>query len=325
MLVGCCLMVVIEPAVGQEQREVLLQVGRLFAGQTDTANVWPQFEIPSAGIICAESGLTLFVSSHGEPAISSELEGAEEVGAGQFILPQPPEGLEFVCFDLSYPMGDERLVAVPLIEKAYSITDPVLATLTLFYHESFHRFQEEQFGETSATGYSPLQEVRLPIRLINSVEFGALAEQERELLIEALQEPDLSRKQRILKHYVASRRQRMNMVPQHLREAEAHHERKEGSANLVGLELALAAAGLPESGVRGAVVDDLRNTPAFAGQDYMNNPYRHWHIYATGSAIGLLLQDFEVAWRERVQGGWTPYALLLDDVVGLEASAAHGR
>lgn len=323
MLMGCWLGVSVTQAAGQEQREMLLEVGRLVGGQTVTAKVWPQFEVPATGIVCAEAGLTLFVSADA-PSIHAKLEGAEEVGAGQFLLPEPPEGLEFVCFDLAYRIGNERLVAVPLIDAVYSITDPVLATVTQFYHESFHRYQEERFDETIGPGYWPLQEVRIPIHVINSVEFGALAERERQLLSEALKEPVLSRKQRILKHYVAIRRERMNLVPQHLREGEAHHERKEGSANLVGLELAFAAAGLPESAVRGTVVDDLRNTPAFVGQNYMDNPYRQWHIYATGSAIGLLLQDFGVPWRERVEEGWTPYGLLLQDVVGGDASAAHG-
>lgn len=313
------------PTAAQGQGDLLLGIHRMAErGPSRAVGIWPGFHVPTEFILCARNGITLVASSEATVALADRPEVVEDLGGGAVLLSAPPPGLEHVCFDLSYAFGESTLLAVPLLSQLYSVTDPVVANLSQLYHEAFHQFQEKEFAATSESGYAVFKEVRIPVAVMNSPEFGRLAAEERALLTGALREPDLKLKRALLGQYVSRREERLKLVPPDLREAEAHHERKEGTAKMVGLTAAFAVAGLEREEVRDAVVQDLGNTPAFSGQDYMSNAYRRWHVYATGAALGLLLDDFGVAWRERVQDGGTPYMLVVRDVVDQGAATAHG-
>lgn len=298
---------------GQGQRDLLVGVARMAAaGPARTAGIWPGFAVPTEFILCGRTGLTLAVASALPDSVSRGSDVVERLDVGGVLLSGPPPGLDPVCFDLSYSWGASNLLAVPLILESYGITDPITANLSQLYHEAFHQFQEASFAATREGGYSVFEEVRIPLAVINSPKFGQVAEQERVLLASALGEPDPALRWASIERYIRLREERSELLPLDVRQAEAHHERKEGTANLVGLAAAFAVVGPGEGAVRRAVVDDLENTPPFAGRRYMSHPYRRWHVYATGAALGILLDDLGVAWRGRVADGATPYALLAE-------------
>lgn len=307
----------------QDEKSVLQRVNQLLeAGRLSESQVWPGFRIPTEIVLCGRTGSTLVRLERGvaAPAVTGEV---EEVSPNAYLLPSPPPGLERVCFDLEYSIGGTDVIAVPLISAVYTIGDPVLANLVQFYHEAFHRYQEFHFEPTRGSDLQPLQEVRAPVAVLNSSGFARLARQERDELMRALNEPDRESKRAAVGRYLRLRERRLAGVPE-IMEAEAHHERKEGIAHLVGLEIAFQVVAKGKGAVRGAILDHLEKTPAFLGDDYMAHPYRRWHVYGTGAALALLLTDFGVPWRERVGAGETPYSLIVTEVADRATEAAHG-
>jgi hypothetical protein len=84
----------------------------------------------------------------------------------------------------------------------------------------------------------------------------------------------------------------------------------------VGYEAALLALEGSTKRVVEIVRADLLATPAFDASPNMSS-YRHWHIYATGSAIGLILDRLDVDWRPDIQRGSTFWDLLERAVAGV--------
>lgn len=255
----------------------------------------------------------------GQPLSISPSVGAN---TGIYLFAEPLPGLGFVCFDLEYSAGQTKLMAVPLIDSVYSLTDPLLANLAQLYHEAFHRYQEEHFAHTHGEAtYSPLQEPKIPLEIIRSQEFQRLARIERVLLADALAVTDPDSLRSLLRTYLGVRWKRMQLLsPQH-RTAEPHNERKEGSANLVGYEAAYLATRGTTAGITDLVTTDLLATPPFESEDYMSSGYRQWHIYATGAAIGLLLDRMNIDWRKAIQDGATFEELLRQAVSFVEQNA----
>lgn len=309
--------------VAQDERSILKRVDRLLeAGRVAAPDVWPGFRIPAEVILCSRSGLTLVRLEHraDPPWVTGN---TEEVSPRSYLVSSPPTGLEHVCFDLEYSLGGSELVAVPLISSVYTLDDPILANLVQFYHEAFHRYQQLHFQPTRGSGLQPLQEVQLPLEVLNEDGFARLAREERHELARALSAEGPDSKRAAIERYIQLREQRL-AHDKRIGDAEAHHERKEGVAHLVGLEAAFRVAERDEDAVRKAVLDHLRNTPAFLGEEHMAHPYRRWHVYGAGAALALLLTDFGVSWREMVTAGETPYSLVVREVGGREAEAAHG-
>jgi hypothetical protein len=284
-------------------------------GAARAAGVWPGYRIPIEYIICNADGPTIVTTASPPPSKFGQplsISPSTTTGTTVYLYAEPPPGLDFVCLDLEYPVGQARLLAVPLIDSVYSLTEPVLASLALLYHEAFHRYQDDHFAHTHGdTTYRPLLEPKIPLQIIQSQEFQRLARIERVLLADALAvvgKPNSLRS--ILRNYLSARWKRMQLLAPEHRGAEPHNERKEGSANLVGYEAAhLVAQGTTE-GVASLVIADLLATPGFGGEDYMSNGYREWHIYATGAAIGLVLGRLNIEWRQAMQDGATFEELL---------------
>ena len=277
-----------------------------------TRDVWNGFAVPTQFLVCRASGETVVV---GDAATRARLGAvpADPTRGGIGVLATPPGRLADVCFDLAFAVGTARLIAVPVIGALYSITDSLTANVVQLYHEAFHAFQTGAFAPTRGSPYAVLQEVRLPLALIRSPAFDSLARVERHLFAEAVRSTEADTVRARLVRALAVRDARMQLLPPSLRQAEAHHERKEGSAQWVGYTAAMRRLRRSRADVSALVARDLEHTPSFAdGQpdDYFGNSYRQWHIYATGAALALLLERLGVAWQAEIQSGATFDALV---------------
>lgn len=282
-----------------------------------TRNVWTSYEVPTQFVVCRPSGRTVVV---GDTATLARFGvGDTDATRGMRLLPTPPGRLADICFDLAFTVGSARLVAVPVVGALYSIGDSLTANIVQLYHEAFHAFQARVFAPTRAGEFAPHQEVRLPLEIIRSPAFDSIARIERRLLAEALRTDQRDSTSALLTEYLALRDARMQLLPPKLRNAEAHNERKEGSAQWVGYTATFRRMRRSPTAVRDLIVLDLQRTPSFAAgrlNDYFGNSYRQWHIYATGAAIGVLLEKRGVRWRDAIQEGATFEELLRNHLRG---------
>jgi hypothetical protein len=285
---------------------LLLAIGAMAQdGAASTRDVWPAFSVPSQFVACRSGGRTIMV---GSADVRSRLEGSpgSVTRDGMLLLATPPGRLASVCFDLDFRVGDSRLIAVPVVGPMYSVGDSLTATVVTLYHEAFHAFQGQRFSPTRTGQYTAHQEIRIPLGLVRSTAFDSLARAERLLLAEALRLRQSDSIRAVVSRYLDVRASRMQLLPPALRQAEAHNERKEGSAQWVGYTAALIRMGRSREDVRALIARDLRETPSFTAgdaKDYFGNAYRKWHVYATGAALAELLDRAGVAWREEIQAG----------------------
>jgi len=270
-----------------------------------TRDVWPGYVVPSQFMACSAIGTTVVVGDSATLAYFGT--GSAETAHRRIrLLPTPPAQLAGVCFDLAFKVGQVQLVAVPVIGVLYSIRDSLTSNVVQLYHEGFHAFQGRTFAATRASQYAPWQEVRLPLEVVRSPAFDSLARVERLLLIESLRSEQLDSVRILLATYLHVRDMRMRLLSPKFALAEAHNERKEGSAQWVGYTAALLRMRGSRVEVPQIIALDLQHTPSFGegrSDDYFGNGYRQWHIYATGAAIGVLLEKLGIEWREELQAG----------------------
>jgi hypothetical protein len=207
------------------------------------------------------------------------------------------------------PFEGSRLVAFPLLDSIYSIREPVLATVSAVFHEAFHLRQLNArwfFSIPREASNAP------PRSLIDSQEFQELAARERALLAQALEVVEADSLRALLRTYLDVRATRSGLFPADVNAYEAHEERKEASAELIGYRAGLESVDGNLERLVPLVRSDLENTPPF-DDPRATHPmgyFRQWHIYATGAAIGILLERLGVDWREEMQRGATFVDLL---------------
>ncbi len=270
--------------------------------------IWPGYVGPTEFVLCGRSHGTIILAR--EP-VPSSLQRADRLqgGAPIYVVPGRLPRLENWCFVPDYAWEGRTLLAFPVVDSVFGIRDPVLATVVGLYHEEFHRYQVRHFAATSGTKLGILEEEPQPEEALRTVAFQQDASRERTLLAAALEAQPLDSVRALAREYLCARKARMARLQRMYVVAEDHHERKEGSAQLVGYEAALRAVGRPTEDRVALIVWDLRHVPPFdAGPN--RNSYRHWHIYATGSAIGVLLDRLRPGWREAMQAGETFPVLL---------------
>jgi len=161
--------------------------------------------------------------------------------------------------------------------------------LELLAHESFHRIQGD-LGLAVADASSPQLDER-DGRVWLRLELHALA---RAISSSGAAARDAARDAMLFRAYRLSRARGADSL-------EALLETQEGLAEYTGAKLALAAMALP----------DKRLTAELA--DYEARPsYVRSFAYATGPAIGLLLDRYASGWRTRVRTRHDPAGLLAD-------------
>ncbi len=269
---------------------------------------WPGYAGPAEFVLCGRSAGTIIMA---RGPVSSSLQRVDSLqeGAPIYVVHGRLPRLEDWCFVPDYAWEGRTLLAFPVVDSVFGIKDPVLATLVGLYHEEFHRYQVRHFAATTGTTLAILDEEPQPEEALSTVEFQQDASRERTLLAAALQAQPLDSVRALARNYLAARRMRMARLQRMYVIAENHHERKEGSAQLVGYEAALHAVGRPSEDRVPLIVWDLRHAPPFDA-DPNKSSYRHWHIYASGSAIGVLLDRLSPGWRSAMQAGETFPALL---------------
>lgn len=222
-----------------------------------------------------------------------------------------PPGL-YGLYDTAFRIGETTATAVAL-------QDTLDATLRTLFHETFHAYQQRHFrGESAGLGFIA------PATITDTM--MATAEVERRILREALQASDRGTSRELAWQYLAVRASRNRETPAKAHQIEREVERLEGSAQLVGLQAAIAVLDRTPDAVAASVDRDLA-TPLSAFGGGLSERMFRWRLYGTGAAIGLLLDRFgAVGWRERLEQDGSFEALLaaatgFNDVTQPEALA----
>lgn len=277
---------------------------------------WEGFNGPREFVICSADGGTLYALRE-PPRHSPELSPLDSAGSDRlYHSPARPELLQRQCFRLNFVFEGRSILSFPQIDSVFTVSDGVEALAIALIHEEFHRFQGDSFGLMPRSGgdgvFHVLEKaVEFPDTTIASDRFWRSADEERRLLAEAIQESDSAKVRRLAREYVVMRTRRTEELSEDLWEGEAHVEWKEGTAHLVSYRMVTRAAGKPASDVVDLVHSDLLSTPAL---DRHPSQFRHWHVYATGAAIGLVLDKLGVSWRQEARAG-EPLFYRLRDVI----------
>jgi hypothetical protein len=294
------------PPLSQTDSLLLTIAADVVRGRTDANQEWfkPWFGgefllLPPAG-----GALAVFAGPLPNglgPALSEHALGGTH--RGYFV---PPGSQVPTRFDLRRYDG-RQLVAWPLEDSIYSIADSVLANVFAVYHEAFHVYQLDNgwFRNVPPTAVG-----RVPLELVVAPEFQELAAREREMLGRALYLTNPDSTKALLRDYLEIRAQRTALLPPQFRDIEAYDERHEASAQLVAFRAALLAVEGTTNDMVPLIGSDLRNTPPFDAPYGPFGPFRQWHIYATGSAIGVLLERMGVSWKRELEQGATFLDLL---------------
>ncbi|HEX7090825.1 MAG TPA: hypothetical protein VF192_11865 [Longimicrobiales bacterium] len=293
------------PFVSREPRPDLLDVVRAVgAAPPAVDSIWPGYSLVVQGFLLYEPESAILVTSAAPPPgftpvpdslLPPRLRGRTYAYRGS--LPGLDGGL-----DTGYRLGD-------IVTTAYALQRSLDGTLTNLYHEGFHTYQQRSFQASGTV------EEFVPPELLTR-EFVAMAEVERRMLARALELEPGAELDSLLASFLAVRRERLRGLPPRVRQVERMLERKEGSANLVGHQLAAAALGAGPARVEAEVRTYLTSALDVFGGD-RNTQVMRSRAYGTGAAMGLLLDRLGVAWRGRLEQG-AAFDSMLAEAVGAE-------
>ncbi|HEX7052225.1 MAG TPA: hypothetical protein VF188_18600 [Longimicrobiales bacterium] len=265
-------------------------------------SIWPGYAPREQGFLLYEPGRSaILVTSHEPPR------GFAPVA--DTLLPAPLRGRTYAYegglpglegnLDTEYRIG-------ALVTTAYSPSGSLGESLSGIYHEAFHGYQREHFAPDGVT------EETVPAQALTR-EFVAMAEVERRILARALEVAPGPALDSLLRGFLAVRRERLQGLPPRVQQVERALERREGSANLVGFEMAAATLGYDRERVARAIENYLTVRLDRFGGDRATQIMR-WRAYGTGATMGLLLDRKGVAWRKRLEQGEAFDVLLAESV-----------
>ena len=213
--------------------------------------------------------------------------------------------------NLHFPVGGFTVPAIP-------VDTDVVGSVNVVFHEAFHVYQRLRFGDTNRVS----EIVDDPV--IMSSAFGAFAEVERRILARALAEGSRTAVIARARQYLAVRRSRLATATPHVQDVERSLERWEGTAHLVGYQAALfTLTGRSQSAVDSVTRDlqqPLSSYPQGLGPEWR---IMRWRLYATGAAMGLLLDRLGADWRLATERG-AALDELLSATIGFDVTAtAH--
>ena len=206
-------------------------------------------------------------------------------------------------------LGDQPVLAWPQHDSIFGLTDPLLATVMVMYHEIFHQYQ---FGARWVIHGT----TEPPGEILVSRKFQQFAADERTLLSEALDTADTDSLRTLLRSYLEVRKRRMSLLPPEARGTESTHESVEGTANFVAYQAALLAVQGSDTELVTLLRYDLAHTPPFDDPGYELGAYRQWHVYATGAALAFIVDRLTPGrtWQTALENGAT-YQQLIEAVI----------
>ena len=275
-----------------------------------TSQVWPGFHIPAPAIlIYRPEGGAILISREAAPVPFTRIAGDR--------LPAILRGRTFVTcatlpglngnFDTDYHVGPITAVAVKLEPSTY-------LTLEVLFHESFHKFQDAAFARTIGASSTALAvEKRLDPDVVSRPGLVASMEVERRILSQAVKLGD-ARMVPLLRDYLGVRSQRRQALSTEVRDAELNIERKEGSAALVGSEVASRAIGrdprIPSDQLKMFMSEPPESLPS-GETGYGRFRAR---AFGSGAAIAWILTRLGKPWRAELQHGASFEAILAQAV-----------
>jgi hypothetical protein len=166
-------------------------------------------------------------------------------------------------------------------------------------HETFHKYQQSSFENLFGRNDT------IEDSLVKDSSFLRNVEVERGLLRDILLAPSTESARALARDYLRARRARLSLVNERVEEIERLMERKEGTAEIVGLYAFAAAEKRPvQSTVRDSTIAQLER-PIDKFPQGMDPTWRlmRWRLYGTGAALGLILTRLNVSWIKEVEGG----------------------
>lgn len=277
-------------------------------------DVWPGFWSEEKSYLIARGSDVLLVAEEDPPLadwraiqpnrLPSTLEGRAFLHSGP--LPDLAGG-----FDMDFQVGELSVAAVRWSGDTFT-------TLERLFHECFHVFQARRFQATRGAGDLGVQEERfLPSEALSRPEFRAMAEVERRILRRALARSTTGPPADLLRSYLAVRTTRLTAAPEAVRRAEINVERKEGSAEYVGLAAAALATGDSSPVVRERLDAHLTMTLDTTG--FGDTAYGRFRgrLYGTGASLAYLLERLAPGWRAALVDG-APLSDLVADAVAFD-------
>ena len=264
-----------------------------------TNDIWPGYNLPSRTWAIFDAANAFVITSGAQPAAFTprSIKGIPEEHASRVYwrsgtLPQMSGTV-----NTRYSLGDLRGTAV-------STAADFERTVAFLYHEAFHSYQHERFVGDAAPGFTGIGGL--------TPEYAAHVETERRLLRHALTATGRER-EAIVRQVVAVRALRNRLVPAEVPAIEGRVERHEGIARYVEVRSVAIALGKPDRWPAERLSDQLE-IPLRGLAGSPDERLIRRRAYATGAALGVLLDDREPAWKDRVERGEAPGDVLASSV-----------
>jgi hypothetical protein len=264
-------------------------------GSAAIDRVWPGFwNPPGFAIFRPDTAIYLFTTD----SAPSDFKRVND--------PRLPEPIRRSWYVLEKSSRGFRGGAIPIdpnarrLVMAVGLPEPPLSSLEFLLHESFHGWQFRNFAN--------LFDLTIPQRLPDTLplppHFHTQVQEERRLLLLAL-EATLTANIRARVHdYLAAREQRFSESPALAVRIERSAERREGTAEFVGLAGELAASGFVADVLSDSIRARIRSDTHWGAANLPPRERLSSRAYRTGSAMAFLLDRLACQnWRARVAEG----------------------
>ena len=286
-----------EPA----SREAMLAIAAdLVRASPRLATIWPGYWPPDQSfIIYSPTQGALLISPGERPAsfqplagagLADELKGRAFWHSGNLRDVRRP-------FVVGYPVGSGKTAILVDVRGANADT-----IISLLLHEQFRGYQTDAFKGRGPQFVDPLA-------IKDRVAFAVAAETERRVLAKALKARQRKEMRRLIRQYLALRREREAALPAEVLKVERGFERIEGVATYAE-RAGRALLDGDQARLPSLLVNELQKPLASSKGAFATHWFRG-RGYATGAAITYFISKLGLAdWRTRLEQGAVPDELL---------------
>lgn len=284
-------------------------------GSAAVDRVWPGFwHPPGFAIFRPDTAIYLFTSD----SAPSDFKRVNDPR-----LPEPLRGSWYVVEKSSRGYGGGAIPIDPNARRlvmAVSFSERPSSNLEFLLHENFHGWQFRNFAN--------LFDFTIPQRLPDTIplppSFQVRVQEERRLLLLALEATATADIRARVQDYLAAREQRFAEGPAVAVRIERSAERREGTAEFVGLAGALAASGFVADVLSDSIRTRIRSDMHWGAANLSPRERLSARAYQTGSGMAFLLDRLACQnWRARVAEGASLDAQLAE-CIGLILKGALG-